>query len=142
MMAPHHRNLAVLPSLSMESSSMAPNHGAEAPHESDAGARWCRFVLVTLLPLVLCAQTWSMERGWVLAIMWPPFIHKKQQPTEHHHRQSGWFWSGDAMEVGHMERMLIRHFDHQVMRQKIKNENMPWPMRPKNKQKYMTDNNK
>ena len=94
-----------------------PSHGAKAPHESDAGARWRGLVLATLLPLVLCAQTWPMENesgGWVLAIMWPSFIHKKRQSSEHCRRRSGWFWSGDAMEVGCMGRMPIHHFDHQV----------------------------
>ncbi len=59
---------------------MEPNHGAEAPHESDAGARWGGLVLATLLPLVLGAQTRPMENesgGRGLAIMWPPFVRKK-----------------------------------------------------------------
>ncbi len=40
---------------------MAPNHGAEAPQESDTGARWRGLVLATLLPHVLGAQTRPME---------------------------------------------------------------------------------
>ena len=76
-MSPPRRTPAASPPLSMESSSMAPNHGAEAPHESDAGARWRGLVLATLLPLVLGAQTRPMENesgGRGLAIMWPPFV--------------------------------------------------------------------
>ena len=142
-MAPHRRTPAASPPLSKESSSMAPNHGAEAPHESDAGAKWRGLVLATLLPLVLGAQTRPMENesgGQGLAIMWPPFVRKKRQSTERHRRRSGWFWRGDAMEVGRVGRMLIHCFDRQVERKKIKNENTSWPMRPKNKQKYTTTN--
>ncbi len=50
-MAQHRRTPAALPSLSMESSSMAPNNGAKASHEFDAGARWRGLVLTTLLPM-------------------------------------------------------------------------------------------
>ncbi len=88
---------------------MAPNHGAEAPHESDAGAKWRLLVLATLLPLFLGAQTRPMENesgGQGLAIMWPPFVRKKRQSTERHRRRSGWFWRRDAMEVGRVGRML------------------------------------
>ena len=102
---------------------MAPNHGAEAPHESDAGARWRGLVLTTLLPLVLGAQTRPMENesgGRGLAIMWPPFVCKKRQPTERCFRRSGWFWRGDATEVGCVGRMLMHCFDRQVTRQKMK----------------------
>jgi hypothetical protein len=96
---------------------MAPNHGAEAPHESDAGAKWRGLVLATLLPLVLGAQTRPMENesgGRGLAIMWPPFVRKKRQSTERHRRRSGWSWRGDAMEVGRVGSMLIHCFDRQV----------------------------
>ena len=44
---------------------------------SDAGIRWRGLVFITLLPLVLGAQTRPMEnesRGWGLAIMWPMFV--------------------------------------------------------------------
>jgi len=122
-MAPHRRTPAASPPLSMESSSMAPNHGAEAPHESDAGAKWRGLVLATLLPLVLGAQTRPMENesgGRGLAIMWPPFVRKKRQSTERHRRRSGWFWRGDATEVGCVGRMLMHCFDSHVTRQKMK----------------------
>jgi hypothetical protein len=68
-MALPRRTPAALPSLSMESSSMAPNHVAKAPHESDAGARWHGLVLATF------------SGGPGLTIMLPMFVRKKQQPT-------------------------------------------------------------
>ena len=143
-MAPSCCTTTALPSLSMESSSMAPNHGAKAPHEADAGTRWHGLVLTTLFPLVLGTQTQPMENesgGQGLTIMWPPFIHKKQQPTECCCRLSGWFWKGDAMEVGCVRRMLMHRFDYQAKPQKNKNENNTlWPLLAKNKQKCTTTN--
>jgi hypothetical protein len=43
--------LAALPSLSMATSAMDPNHGAAAPHESYAGFRCGGLVHATLIPL-------------------------------------------------------------------------------------------
>ena len=92
-------------------------------HESDVGAKWRGLVHATLLPLVLGAQTQPMKNesgGRGLAIMWPLFVLKKRQSTEHRRRRSVWFWRGDATEVGRVGRMLIHCFERQVERKKIK----------------------
>jgi hypothetical protein len=72
---------------------------------------------------------WENERGGRgLAIMLPPFVRKKQQSTERCFRRSGWFWGGDATEVGYVGRVLMHRFDRQVTRQKM------------NKRKYVNAN--
>lgn len=91
----------------METSVIAPNHGAAAPHESDAGASRRRLILATLLPLVLGAQTSPIKKksgGQGLAIMWRPFVHNMQQPIENCCRRSGGLWRGNVHEV---ERVMM-----------------------------------
>ena len=76
-MAPPRRTPAATPSLSMETSSMAPNHGVAATHEYYSGVGWRGLVLTTFLPLVFDTQTRSIENesgGKGLANMWMPFL--------------------------------------------------------------------
>jgi hypothetical protein len=93
----------------METSVIAPNHGAAAPHESDSGASRRRLVLATLLPLVLGAQTSPIKKesgGQGLAIMWRPFVRYMQQPIENCCMQSGGLWRGNMREVERVKMSL------------------------------------
>ena len=61
---------------------MAPNYGAEAPHESDSSARWRGVVLTTLIPLVLGSQTRPMEKWkWVVGACYYVAAVRSQEAT-------------------------------------------------------------
>ena len=95
---PHHKNThciyrgrcttlppAALPSLSMATSAMDPNHCATAPYESNVGGRCQGLRLLLLIPL-FGAPKWHPSKklgdGRSTGLGWPPLDDATQQPTE------------------------------------------------------------
>ncbi len=130
-MAPPRRTPAASSPLSMESSSMAQIMAPNLPMSLIQAPGGAGSFSPLSFPLFWALKhgPWKNERGGRgLAIMWPPFVRKKQQPTKRCFRRSGWFGGGDATEVGYVGRVLMHRFDRQVTRQKM------------NKQKYVDAN--
>jgi hypothetical protein len=122
-MAPPRRTPAGSSPLSMESSSTAQIMAPNLPKSLIQAPGGAGSFSPLSFPLFWAVKhgPWENEGGGRgLAIMlWPPFVHKKQQPTELCFRRSGWFWGGDATEVGYVGRVLMHRFDRQVTRQKM-----------------------